>query len=135
MVRSKGREAGSLVKVLTGTATAAIISLAGLAVLAHLTLSGTTGEKRMSILLPVLLFLATAAGSKVAAHKNDRGSLAALITSGAVILLMLIGGLAMDGAFENVLFHTGTVAGGGVLSCVLCRKIPAGRQRRKRSSR
>ena len=115
-----------------GTTVSICIVLMGTAILSWLLLKNSIGQGTVVITGKVILCLAGATGSYVVMRKQ-KGSrfLAAVICCCALISVMIIGGLTIDGEFSNIWNNIIAVSTGCVVSCVICRNNAYSSKKRK----
>ena len=133
-VGSKGRVYSSASGIFLGVACAAVMCLLGLAGLTQMVMMERAGERGADVIVPVLLVLSSLFGCQIAAITASKKPMEAiLLTSGSLIMTMIIAGLIMEGPFKDILLNMGAVAAGGAVSCVLCLKSHRkGAHRKKR---
>ena len=119
-----------------GTAAAVCTVLGGVWLLAQMMIAGKveTGSER--ILIPSVLAAATIAGSQVnCILQNKRSASIPMITAAVMAVMLLIGGLLVDGPFCMAGRNLFSLAVGCAVSCVICLKKLGNRKIRKRSYR
>ena len=120
--------------VALGVISSIVVSLIGVMVLSKLQLEGKVGEGGIRAGLLVLIAVSSLLGSQIAARSEEkRTMLSAMVTGFTGMAFVLIGGMLLDGPFQNV-GPTMIAFGVGVgISCVLCMKQQGkGSRRNKR---
>ena len=120
--------------VALGVISSIVVSLIGVMVLSKLQLEGKVGEGGIRAGLLVLIAVSSLLGSQIAARSEEkRMMLSAMVTGFTGMAFVLIGGMLLDGPFQNV-GPTMIAFGVGVgISCVLCMKQQGkGSRRNKR---
>lgn len=135
MGKTKTKLYGDIPGVLLGAGCMTIMCLGGLVVLTQLILSGKAGEESANLYALVLLFLSALVGSQISSSTAERKLVGTVAGAAVFVLLLIITGLAMEGAFSRVLPCVGSVAAGSAVSCVLCLKKKEKGQHRKRHNR
>ena len=120
--------------VALGVISSIVVSLIGVMVLSKLQLEDKVGERGIRVGILVLIAVSSLLGSQIAVRSGDkRIMLSAMLTGFAVMVFVLVGGMLLDGPFQNV-GPTMIALGAGVgISCVLCMKQQGkGSRRNKR---
>lgn len=120
--------------VALGVISSIVVSLIGVMILSKLQLKDKVGEVSIRSGLLALIAVSSLLGSQIAARSGDKRTiLTAMVTGFVVMAFMLVGGMLLDGPFQNV-GQTMIALGVGVgISCVLCMKQQGkGRRRNKR---
>lgn len=120
--------------VALGVISSIVVSLIGVMILSKLQLKDKVGEVSIRTGLLALIAVSSLLGSQIAARSGDKRTiLTAMVTGFVVMAFMLVGGMLLDGPFQNV-GQTMIALGVGVgISCVLCMKQQGkGRRRNKR---
>ena len=119
-------------KVAFGVGLSVLLCLVLSAVAAWLLLSGKMGEGSVEFLITMILFLSSITGNYLCAFREKQPILVIAVSTLIVMVLLLIGGLAADGIFENTLLRFGSVMAGSAISCLLCLKT-SGKVKRKKT--
>lgn len=136
MSRITSKENKGILSSFFGAGAAILISLGSISAMAQLLLSQKIGEGSIELFITVLLLLSSLLGNWISTQLNPLRALpAAAITTAAIMCVILIAGLTMDGEFHYAWLRMGAVAAGGLISCGLSLKRTGKRTRRKRRYR
>lgn len=117
MVKNRKKPDKRIPGWMVGAATAIILCIGGIAVTAQLLLSQKIGEGSIEPIITIILLLSVLLGSRISAMMNPGEKLQqSAITVTAILCIMLIAGLSMDGRFQNPWLRIGAIVVGGLLS-------------------
>ncbi len=121
--------------IILGAAVSIIISLVGSAIAAAAIHAQTIPQSSMQIVACIILLISSAvgcfAGGRVVGSKR---ALISGITAGTYLLVLIaITIVFFDGMFHNFWAGLACVAGGFVISCIICLKSNDGKYHRKRA--
>lgn len=120
---------------LIGAGCTILVCLTGTAILAHMIITGKTGETWMNLAVPVILTMASALGGQSARISTPNSVKSTLLSSGIFSIIILTASLIMDGVYDNVMPNIGGIAVGTLISCALCLKKSAKQPRKKKHYR
>lgn len=133
----KANDKNSLgISILLGIGTAIIVGVGMAAVFTKGILTQKVGEGSAGILVTVLTLISALSGNIVTGKlQSDRLLVTTAITSTALILILVLCGLSIEGRFSDVLLRVGTIVGGWLISYILCQKMSRKSVKRKRRYR
>lgn len=115
-----------------GLAVALAMCVGLTALSAELLLTQRIGEKYVEWLIPAVLLISSLLGNILSHRMCGELVPAVPATTISMVVIMLIIGLLIEGAFINVSMRVGPVLIGGALSCVICLKNTGIRGKRKK---
>lgn len=116
--------------LLIAAATTAVAVMLAICAITHMVLNGNISVRNIEIWIAAVLMLGTIVGGQMLLRTT--GCLPAyMIIHGIIVLsLILIGGLAVDGKFINILLNSGAVIVGNGMCTVMCLKRKTKKPRR-----
>ena len=118
--------------LMAGIFSAVMICITILSVVASLLLTGRIKENSGMLVVFPTLFVSSLIGNCVASKLNGVSMQMVPLVTGIIIIIMLIGGLVIDGQFSDIVRPVLAVISGGVVACILCRNRKGKMMKRKK---
>jgi len=121
MSKIAGKESRGVMGSVLGASAAIFSCLILVFGMAKLLLQEKLGQGSVDVFISAVLLLSSILGNWLSVKLNQKNKLtASIVTTVMIAGAMIIGGLTIDGKFENVLLRLGAVIAGWVISCSLC---------------
>lgn len=122
---------GRLMVVLIANTTSITVCFLGLVIISNLVLNQTIGETGTNLAVSVLLLSAVFAGEQVLSRYVGKVLMYSIVAGSSFVLLTVLGGLMMDGCFQNPMRNLVVIITGTALSVAITRNGDRRRNRRK----
>lgn len=116
MTRKDGRKIGKCSNYIIAIVGAIAVCLLLLAVLSHLILNGSIPMTYLEACIVMLILSVTFTSGKLVNRINNRGIIPSTIFTLSISIMMMVGGLLMEGKFQNIIRNMLTVTAGCTLS-------------------
>ena len=122
---------GRLMIVLIANTTSITVCFLGLVIISNLVLNQTIGEAGTNLAVSVLLLSAVFAGEQVLSRYVGKVLMYSIVAGSSFVLLTVLGGLMMDGCFQNPMRNLVVIITGTALSVAITGNGDRRRNRRK----
>ena len=116
--------------LLIAAATTAVAVMLAICAITHMVLNENISVRNIEIWIAAVLMLGTIVGGQMLLRTTGCAPAYMIIHGIIVLSLILIGGLAVDGKFINILLNSGAVIVGNGMCIVMCLKRKTKKPRR-----